>query len=167
MSRPWKQPVGGNGDRRRISKQQQQPQQQQQQQQPQPQQQQQQEQQPQPQQQQQHEQETLAQLLHNLCDVLPTNNPIKKSYQQLLKHNNWPSRFVNPHFAPFRNVACFMLYVGWEDKSLGMTTKMLDWILNLLLTLKSYNIIDEDFFVPRDRSTILKYKRWFPNPPVC
>lgn len=112
-------------------------------------------------------QQSLADKLHQLCDQLPSNDPIKKSYQQLLNHEEWPKNFINPHWEPFRNLVCFLLYIGWEDKSLGMSVKMLDWIINLLLTLQQENIIDDEYFIPRDHSTILKYKRWFPDPPVC
>ena len=163
FGRPRNQPVGGNGDVRRLHQHQQQQHSQPQPQQPQ-QSQPQQQQQSQPQQQQPVE---LDELLHSLCDQLPNNNPIKESYSQLLNHDIWPSNYVNEQFAPFRNVACFMLYLGWSDKYLGMTTKMLDWIINLLLTLQQHDIIDSEVFLPRDRSTILKYKRWFPQPPVC
>ena len=161
LSRPRKQPVGGVGDSRRVASQHVSAiQHQQNNQAPPP------HQMP-PQQPQQPQQASLSDLLRQLCDNLPNNNPIKQSYQTLLNHDQWPKKYVNHDFAPFRNLICFMLYIGWEDKSLGMTKKMLNWILNLLLTLQVDNIIQANYFIPKDASTILKYKRWFPDPPVC
>ena len=109
----------------------------------------------------------LSHEIRRICHQLSENDPTRKSYECLLLHDEWPCRFVNEDWKPFRNLLCFMLYIGWEDKALGMTTQMLDWILNLMLTMQSYNYIDKEFFIPKDHSTILKYKRWFPDPPIC
>lgn len=94
------------------------------------------------------------------------NDICKKSYESLLLHDNWPED-VEPNWQPFANVLCFMLWLGYNDSNLNMTRIMLQWIINLLLTLQFYNVIKHDIWIPTDASTIGKWNRWFPDPPIC
>ena len=60
-----------------------------------------------------------------------------------------------------------MLWLGISDPNLGMTRTMLEWIINLLLTLQDHQYIKNSLWIPSDPTTITKYDRFFPDPPVC
>ena len=100
---------------------------------------------------------------------LDVNNPIRRSYESLFKHFIWPKpKDYDEDWKPFRNCLCYMLWLGLNDPNLSMTRNTLQWILNLLMTLKSEGVFkDDNYWIPTDASTITKYKRYFPNPPLC
>ena len=91
---------------------------------------------------------------------------MRKSYEALFNHNEWPQK-VDPNWRPFKNLVCFFLYLGLNDPELGMTRRMLRWIINLLLTMKLHRIINDKYWIPSDDSTVAKWDRYFVKPPVC
>ena len=102
--------------------------------------------------------------------AMDANDPSRRSYESLLLHNVWPntkSSHYNELWKPFRNLICFMLWLGLNDPQLGMTRQMLTWIINLLVTLQDHGLLDANVWIPTNSSTITKYTRYFPEPPIC
>ena len=110
-----------------------------------------------------------AQLIRNALQGMSKLNPIRRSYQSLLNCKFWPNaRDLDEDWKPFRNCACYLLWLGRNDPQLGLTSNVLQWIINLLLTLKAEGVFKyDDYWIPRDSSTIDKWMRYFPEVPIC
>ena len=104
--------------------------------------------------------------MHQFMSVLDSSDINYKSYAALQNHEEWNNKYANLHWRPFRNCACFILWLGWNDAALSLSRIQLQWILFLLLTLRDQGIIPRDYWIPTDASTIGKWRRWFPKPPT-
>ena len=106
--------------------------------------------------------------IFNEINKLEPNDPTRRSYEPVLLHDIWPDpKDYDVRWQPFRNIIEFMLWLGINDPQIGMTRKMLEWIINLLLTLQDHCVISDKIFIPTSATTIPKWNRYFPQPPVC
>ena len=104
--------------------------------------------------------------LHSFMSVLNPSDPNYASYAALQQHEQWNNKYENLHWRPFRNALCFMLWLGWNDPALSLSRNQLQWILFVLLTLRKQGIIADNYWIPTNASTISKWSRWFPTPPL-
>ena len=95
---------------------------------------------------------------------LEPSSPSYLAWSRLVNHDVY-NKNAELEWYPFQNELCFMLWLGRSDPSLGMTRNMLTWIINLLLTLKMNNHIDNDYFIPTHATTVEKWWRFIPQPP--
>jgi hypothetical protein len=105
--------------------------------------------------------ELLRQQLQSLSD---DDNPSREAWQALLDHDKENTN-ASHRWYPFRNEACFLLWLGRYDPTLTMTRHMLRWILKLLRTLQRNKIIIETYHLPKDPTTIEKWWQYVPTPP--
>jgi hypothetical protein len=105
--------------------------------------------------------------IRNNINNLPDASPSKTSWQALIDHEKFNKKNANIHWKPFRNILCFFLWIGRHDPSIRWTRKQLQWILDVLRSVKDAGFITNDLWIPTDASTIEKWDNWFPMPPIC
>ena len=98
---------------------------------------------------------------------LERDEPSRQSYMPLLLHDTWvDENTLDPRWQPLGNMVHWFLLLGWFSRKYNFTREQMKWILNMLNTLQYYKLIDESLYIPTDPSTISKWKRYFPTPPV-
>ena len=107
------------------------------------------------------DQEQLRVQLNNLSP----NDPSRLAWENLIDHENVNKNASNEWY-PGRNIVDYLLFVGKNDPNWGMTRKMLQWIVDLLLTLQVEGYLDEDLKIPTNATTIEKWWIYIPKPPT-
>lgn len=106
------------------------------------------------------------QALVNALRQLPNDSPNKLAYQALQKHEEWNTKYEHVDWRPFANELAWMLFAGHVDPGLHVTRNILKWVLSMLHTLQTNGIIKQDYWIPRNATTIEQWKRFFPKPPT-
>lgn len=107
------------------------------------------------------DQQHLQQELNNLRD----DDKSQIAWNSLIKHNKSNKNASYQHY-PFVNTACSLLFFGRFNPTLGITRNITQWVLTLLRTLQVEGHLDSEYFIPKDASTIEKWWKYIPQPPL-
>lgn len=92
-------------------------------------------------------------------------NPNKLAWQALLEHDDENSK-AHVDWYPWRNELCMLLFLCRYDPTYGMTRNIIQCFLDILRTMKKNGHITANYFIPKDASTVEKWWKFIPKPPI-
>ena len=109
--------------------------------------------------------EAMTQIMNSFANR-QSIDPCFRSWQALYKHKEF-NKHCKSKWKPFRNELEYILWLGRNNSSLGLTRAQIQFILDLVKTLQNNGHLSGDYKIPKSATTIEKYNRWFPKVPFC
>ena len=95
---------------------------------------------------------------------LDENSHMKRAWKKLMTHEEWPERFLNENYKPFRNATCAQLFFTYENSTNDLSRQNMNCFLSILKDLQARGLLAADEWIPSNATTIESWRKYFMVP---